>query len=145
MQLWHIRDPKPGFTPGRLLLGDLSPFCLLLEDPVRSLLQASDKVKGETAIPAGTYQVVVERSPKFGKEMAEIKGVEFFSETKYHCGKDVDDSLGCPLMGLTRPMPETLAGGVQAQLTEKLVEILKREGGIHWVTIVEPFRLRLTP
>jgi hypothetical protein len=143
MNLFHIRTILTAdHTEGVLLIGD-KIFALLLEDPVRTMLQASDKVAGKTAIPAGTYQIVVERSAKFGKDMAEIKGVEYFSETKYHCGSDVDDSLGCPLMGTVRPALGKMYGGVQAKLTEKLVEILKAAKGLHFVQIVEPFSLKV--
>ena len=125
------------YTYGILTIGDLL-FCLLLEDTVRQLKSIADKIPGKTAIPAGLYPLVVEYSDKFKKLMAEIKDVTFFSETKYHCGASADDSLGCPLMGLTRPSPEKIYGGIQNKLTEKLVDILQKNIGPHFVRITDP-------
>ena len=47
-------------------------------------------------------------------------------------------------MGTRRDGPGKIVGGVQAQLTEKLVAILRAHPGPHFVQIIEPFRLRLS-
>lgn len=52
---------KPGYTIGRLEV-DGKYFCDTLEDQVRDLSREK-KVPGQTAIPAGKYEVIVNISP----------------------------------------------------------------------------------
>lgn len=56
---------KKGYTIGDLYI-DGEWFCNTLEDEVRTLNSAADKVYGKTAIPYGRYQVAMNIiSPKF--------------------------------------------------------------------------------
>ena len=75
-------------------------MCFSIEDPVRK-----EKIKGETAIPAGTYQVGLRNSPKFsGKfkhDMLWVKNVPGFEFILIHWGNTVDDTEGCLLVGQT--------------------------------------------
>ena len=66
------------------------------------------KVYGKTAIPTGTYKVILSVSPKFktrawakdwGGRTPEILGVKGFSSIRIHCGSTAEDSLGCILVG----------------------------------------------
>lgn len=57
---------KEGYTIGDILV-DGKWVCNSLEDEVRTLNSASDKVYGKTAIPYGRYQIAMNIiSPKFG-------------------------------------------------------------------------------
>lgn len=75
--------------------------CLILEDEHREV-----KVPGETRIPAGRYQVILEHSPKFsvpdryGHKMLTIVGVPNFSGIRIHRGVNEAHTDGCPLVGL---------------------------------------------
>lgn len=98
------RDTPAGAarTFGRLLAEDGQQLCFTLEDPVRELAgQPVDawKIKGETAIPAGRYQVTLEHSPRFGPETLTVHRVPGFVGVRIHAGNTVDDTEGCPLLG----------------------------------------------
>ena len=57
---------KKGYTIGKLYADGIK-VCDTLEDEVRTLNTASDKVYGKTAIPYGRYEIAMNViSPKFG-------------------------------------------------------------------------------
>lgn len=82
-------------------------FCYTLEDKVRQpdksdpnyLNVAKWKVKGETAIPAGAYPVIVSRSNRFQRDLPEVLGVPGFSGIRIHPGNTSEDTEGCILVG----------------------------------------------
>ncbi len=90
---WSVKDA----TLGELFL-DGEFFCYTLEDVVRPL---SQKVDGETAIPTGTYRVVVDWSPRFQKNMLHILDVPGFLGVRIHPGNAAKDTDGCLLVGQT--------------------------------------------
>lgn len=71
--------------------------CFTLEDVVRP-----EKIKGKTAIPAGTYAVTLENSPRFGPDTLTVNDVPGFSGVRIHAGNTEHDTEGCPLVGRTR-------------------------------------------
>lgn len=136
MKLIHERvDKTPEYTESILSIGG-STWCLLLEDPVRVLKTAADKIPAKTAIPPGEYEIIVDLSKRFSKMMPHILNVPFFDGIRCHSGEDVDDTEGCPLMGLTRPSPGKLAGGIQFRLTDHLVWILQKTPGHHTYVVL---------
>lgn len=82
-------------TIGELSI-DSKYFSDTLEDRVRS---KGEKVYGETAIPEGTYTVVLSYSPKFKKVLPEILNVPNFTGIRIHSGNTSADSSGCILVG----------------------------------------------
>lgn len=60
------------------------------------------KVHGQTAIPYGTYEVVISKSPRFGIETPELLGVKAYIAIRAHWGNFAKDTEGCPLMGQDR-------------------------------------------
>lgn len=93
-------------TLNRILLGTVATIgemsiddeylCDTLEDCVRP---TGEKVYGETAIPAGTYTVVLSYSPRFKKILPEIKNVPNFTGIRIHTGNDAGNTEGCILVG----------------------------------------------
>ena len=67
-----------------------------LEDRVRP---EGEKIYGKTAIPEGTYEMVLSYSPRFKKILPEILNVPNFTGIRIHCGNSSADSSGCILVG----------------------------------------------
>ncbi len=57
--------------------------------------------RNESSIPAGTYKMVFEYSPKFDRNLWEIKGVKGRSECKFHPANYWHQLNGCIALGLT--------------------------------------------
>jgi hypothetical protein len=95
-------------TPGTLLVDDKFE-CFTLEDVVREVLElrvADWKVESRTAIPVGTYQVTIDLSARFGKQMPHILDVPGFDGIRIHSGNTSADTEGCILLGQARNGPD---------------------------------------
>jgi hypothetical protein len=114
-------------THGDATLGDLSidgqPFCHTLEDLVREVpgqpVEAW-KVPGETAIPRGTYKVVIDYSPRFGRNMPHVLDVPGFEGVRIHTGNTPADTEGCILVGYIE------AGGTIERSRDAFTELFAR-------------------
>lgn len=84
-------------TIGNMLI-DGKFFCHTLEDKVRRL---PDEVKiwGKTAIPAGTYKVIMTDSSRFKRRLPLLMNVPHFTGIRIHRGNTVEDTVGCVLVG----------------------------------------------
>ncbi|MEZ3441532.1 DUF5675 family protein [Alistipes sp.] len=95
------------YTIGTLSIDGVR-FCDTLEDTVRDLNKngifdgAEKKVMHETAIPYGTYDVVVNVSPRFGRELPRLLDVPHFEGILIHRGNTPEDTAGCILVGENR-------------------------------------------
>lgn len=95
-------------TIGELFINGIRE-CFTLEDKDRGLKQfdpigeiAIRKVYGKTAIPSGTYEVILSFSNKYQKYMPLLLNVPGFNGIRMHSGNKPEDSLGCILMGQTK-------------------------------------------
>lgn len=84
----------PEYTIGRLEINGKF-FCHTLEDAVRE-----QKIAGKTAIPAGTYQVIVNRSPRIKRDLPLLLDVPDFEGIRIHRGNTAKDTSGCILVGI---------------------------------------------
>lgn len=108
MKLKLDRFYKGGsYTIGRLYIGD-EYFCDTIEDKVRDLPE-EEKVYAQTAIPAGTYEIVLNiQSPKYSKRksfdwckgyLPRLLNVPYFEGILIHSGNTAEDSMGCIIVG----------------------------------------------
>lgn len=86
-------------TIGKLVVDDTF-FCYTLEDKDRYLeTHPEAKVYGETAIPRGKYQVVIDFSNRFKRELPRLLLVPGFEGIRIHPGNTDKDTHGCILVG----------------------------------------------
>lgn len=89
-------------TFGEIAMQDGNKLCDTLEDCVREVEGepvASWKIYGETAIPAGRYQIVFVDSPHFGKDTLHLVDVPGFSDVHIHGGMSDKDTKACIIVG----------------------------------------------
>lgn len=113
---------KADYTIGRLFVNG-ERICESLEDTDRGLKSSftdaaikAIKIAGKTAIPTGTYKVVLSVSPRFknkswaasrGGLVPELLNVKGFSGVRIHPGNYASDTEGCILPGYNK-----ISGGV---------------------------------
>jgi hypothetical protein len=91
------------YTLGRFFING-QYACFTLEDKVRQRQNVPVeqwKVKGETAIPTGTYKVIVDFSTRFNNDMPHVLDVPGFEGIRIHPGNTDKDTEGCILLGNT--------------------------------------------
>lgn len=84
-------------------------FSDALEDPDRGLTDSMSleeikkiKVKGNTCIPYGTYNITITYSPRFKKNLPLINNVKGFEGIRIHSGNTPQDTEGCLLLGFNK-------------------------------------------
>lgn len=113
-------------TVGELLV-DGEFLGLTIEDKVRQIAGepvASWKVPGETAIPVGTYKVVITMSNRFKKPLPLLLGVEGFEGVRIHTGNSSKDTEGCIIVGSTWDGKSDFVGGSRVAF-EKVMQAIQ--------------------
>lgn len=119
------------YTIGSLSI-DGKKLCDTLEDKVRDLNKNGvfdgdeKKVYAETAIPYGTYDIVVDYSPKFKRELPRLQNVKHFEGILIHRGNTAEDSAGCILVGENKVKGKVINS---TPYERELVRILKEAQG----------------
>jgi hypothetical protein len=83
-------------TIGELLIDGVWE-CYTLEDKERDV-----KIKNETAIPRGTYKVIINQSNRFKRLLPLLLNVPNFEGVRIHSGNTNHNTEGCILVGRTR-------------------------------------------
>ena len=111
------------YTIGKLYInGDY--FCDTLEDVVRD----GEKVYGKTAIPEGTYTIVLTMSNRFKKILPLLLQVPKFEGVRIHSGNTAADTEGCILVGKNTEKGKVLESrAVFAQLMKRLESVENKE------------------
>lgn len=126
------------FTQGILMIDGVY-FCHTLEPRWRNL-RREEKVKGKTAIPAGSYKVMMAPSQKFKKVMPYLMNVPCFSGIMIHPGNTSKDTEGCILVGKPSysKMGLPISGVVMNSRTTFNAIMENIEGKNVMITIKEP-------
>ena len=128
MKIEVTREPSAnGCTIGTMTLDGVFE-CYTLEDVVRE-----EKIYGETAVPAGTYTVVVSYSPRFKRDLPILVSVPGFEGVRIHIGNTAADTHGCILVGRTRDIENHTVGASRVafnSLYEKILDAWKRHESI---------------
>lgn len=131
------------YTIGKLYI-DGEWFCDTIEDVVRSLpkdclytskgrnCECKEKVYGETAIPAGTYKVILSYSNRFKRILPEILNVPHFLGIRIHRGNTEQDSAGCIILGENKVKGKVINS---TPYETKLVKLLENQKNIT-ITII---------
>lgn len=126
-------------TVGKLYfrLSDRDPWtwlCWTLEDVVREVPGepvGAWKVKGQTAIPRGTYAVRVTRSNRFKTDLPLLLNVPGFEGVRIHGGNAAADTEGCILVAHHHPREDV----IQGKATAEVLAILATCGNSATITI----------
>jgi hypothetical protein len=133
------RESKGGATIGKLAIDGMFA-CHTLEDEVREIEGKSVsqwKIKGATAIPAGSYRVTLEDSMRFGPDTLSLSNVPGFLYIRMHAGNTSADTEGCLLLGM-QSTETTLVGGTSrpaVALVKSLVRAAIARGAVVTVEI----------
>ena len=124
---------KPDYTIGRLYVNGKF-YCNTLEDTVRDINKNGTfdcgefKISGHTAIPYGKYEVIVNYSPKFKRELPRLLNVKHFDGILIHRGNTPRDSSGCILVGENTKKGMVLnSTKYELELTKMLKEVQNRK------------------
>ena len=109
MELKLIRKyRKTDYTIGILYINN-EYFCEILEDTDRGLKDSMSleeikkiKIKDQTCIPYGKYQILMTYSPKYKKIMPLVNNVKGFEGIRIHSGNTNKDTSRCLLPGFNK-------------------------------------------
>lgn len=111
------------YTHGKLYINDVY-FCDTIEDQERDV-----KVQNETAIPVGTYKVIINMSTRFKKLMPLLLNVPNFAGIRIHSGNTKADTEGCILVG------KKLKDGFVGNSRSTFKELMSRLQGVKDISI----------
>ena len=128
---------KETYTIGKLYIDDVY-FCDTIEDKDRGLNQGmpindikKKKVYGETAIPTGTYSLVIDYSSRFKRRMAHILNVPGYEGIRIHTGNTAKDSLGCIIVGKNKVVGKVVESKITYDKLFPLLEKAYKKGKIN--------------
>ena len=100
-------------------------FSDVLEDPDRGLTDNMSleeikkiKIKGNTCIPYGAYNITITYSPRFKKNLPLLNNVKGFDGIRIHSGNKPQDTEGCLLPGFNKVKGQVIDSRVT---TDKLI------------------------
>lgn len=138
MKLTLIRIAnKATYTIGKLYIDGVYE-CDVIEDKDRGLDDSMTleeikrkKVYGETAIPTGTYNLIINYSQKYKKQMPLLLNVKGYEGIRIHSGNTAKDTLGCLIVGQNKEVGKVINSRVTYN---KLFDKLSKAKNI-WVEI----------
>ena len=116
----HAR--RADYTIGRLEDENGKKICDTLEPIWRNYDGGELKIPKKSAIPEGTYRVVVTKSQRFQKYLPLLVGVPGFEGVRIHSGNTNKDTEGCILVGHTLQVGKVLWSRITLEKLMKLIE-----------------------
>lgn len=132
MNLTLLRLPSVGdSTCGYLYQGN-EMICCTMEDKIRP-----QKIAGKTCIPAGMYNIIINRSNRFGRDLPLLLDVPNYTGVRIHPGNTAADTEGCILPG-TGMVNNFQAVTESRKAFEKLFAMMQAATGPITIDIINP-------
>lgn len=123
MKLVLIRHARRAdYTIGRLEDENGKKICDTLEPTWRNYKGGELKIPKKSAIPEGSYRVVVTKSRRFQKYLPLFVGVPGFEGVRIHAGNTSRDTEGCILVGQNIQVGKVLWSRITLEKLMKLIE-----------------------
>ena len=89
------------------------------------------KIYGETAIPTGSYSLIIDYSNRFKRRMAHILNVPGYEGIRLHKGNTAKDSLGCIIVGKNKVVGKVVESKITYDKLFPILEKAYKEGKIN--------------
>ena len=123
MKLVLIRHARRAdYTIGRLEDENGKKISDTLEPTWRDYKGGELKIPKKSAIPEGSYRVVVTKSQRFQKYLPLLVGVPGFEGVRIHAGNTSRDTEGCILVGQNLQVGKVLWSRITLERLMKLIE-----------------------
>ena len=142
----YRKDHAPTFTIGRIYDG-VEFLCSSLEDPVRELVDyngdgdfndtGEGKIYGQTAIPAGEYELKMKMSPTFKRPMPYLQSVKGFTSVMIHPLTDATQTRGCIGVGECRIKGRLINSRAWSDILNKRLTDAEERGDRNFIRISE--------
>ena len=113
---------KAEYTIGRLEDENGKKICDTLEPIWRNYDGGEMKIPRKSAIPEGTYRVVITKSQRFGRYLPLLVGVPGFEGVRIHSGNTNKDTEGCILVGQNLQVGKVFWSRITLEKLMKLIE-----------------------
>ena len=94
------------------------------------------KIPGHTAIPEGSYRVLITKSRRFKKWLPYVQGIPGFEGIRIHAGNYPDDTQGCILPGENKLRGMVVNSRIWLHRLVNAITAARDRGESIWITII---------